>query len=76
MPRPKQYEDDATRAAAWRLRQQRQHLQDAEIARLAQRLHDSLQKAADMGDPEAASLLGAKLSETLRNLQHHFLNRP
>jgi formiminotetrahydrofolate cyclodeaminase len=76
MPRPKRYEDDATRAAAWRARQQQEYLQAADIARQAQRLHHLLQKAAEQGNDEAASLVGPSVSETLKNLQHHFQHRP
>lgn len=76
MPRPKQYPDDATRAAAWRQRQQQQQLQDAEIARHAQRLHHILQKAAGQGHPQATSLVGKNVSETLKNLQQQFQPPP
>ena len=76
MPRPKRYEDDATRAAAWRYRQQQEHLQAAETARHAQCLHHILQKAAEQGHPQAVKLLGQNVSETLKNLQQHFQTRP
>ena len=76
MPRPKKYEDDATRAAVWRARQQQEHLQAAELARLAQRLHHLLKKAAEQGNDTAAVLVGQSVSETLKNLQHHFQQRP
>ncbi len=72
MPRKKQYEDDAARAAAWRARQEREHLQAAEIARQAERLHQTLKKAAAAGHSEAAALIGATVAETLRNLRKKF----
>lgn len=72
MPRPKQYEDDATRAAAWRARQEKERLQTAEIARHAERLHHTLKKAAEAGSSEAASLIGSTVTETLKNLQRHY----
>jgi hypothetical protein len=76
MPRPKQYEDDAARAAAWRLRQERERLQAAEIARHAERLHQLMKKAAAGGDTEAAALIGATVAETLKNLQRRFQKPP
>ncbi len=76
MPRPKKYEDDATRAAAWRARQQQDYLQAADIARQAQRLHHLLKKAAEQGNDTAAVLVGQSVSETLNNLQQHFQQRP
>lgn len=76
MPRPKKYEDDATRAMAWRARQQQEYLQAAEIARQAQRLHHTLQKAAEHGNDQAASLVGQSVSQTLNNLQQPFQHRP
>ena len=72
MPRPKKYPDDATRAAAWRYRQQQDALQSAEIARQAQRLHHLLKKAADKDQEQAVALVGQNVSETLKNLQQHF----
>jgi hypothetical protein len=76
MPRPKKYEDDATRAAAWRSRQHKEHLQAAEIARLAHRLHHILQKAAEQGNDQAAALVGQSVSQTLHNLLQHFQHQP
>jgi len=72
MPRPKKYEDDASRAAAWRQRQQQEQLKAAEIARQAERLHHTLKKAAAAGHSEAVALIGATVAETLRNLQRHY----
>lgn len=72
MPRPKQYEDDAARAAAWRARQEKEHLQAAEIVRHAEWLHHVMKKAAAGGDAEAAVLVGATIAETLKNLQRRF----
>jgi hypothetical protein len=73
MPRPKQYEEDATRAAAWRSRQQQEPLQVAEIARQAHRLHPLLQRAAAAGNQDAVPLVGSNVSETLKKLQQHFM---
>jgi hypothetical protein len=72
MPRPKQYTDDATRAAAWRLQQQQEQMKAAEVVRLAERLHQTLKKAAGASDSDAASLVGTTVAETLRNLQRHY----
>ena len=72
MPRPKQYEDDAARAAAWRARREREQLQAAEINRLAERLHHVMTKAAASGDSKATTLVGSTVAETLRNLQKQF----
>jgi hypothetical protein len=76
MPRPKQYEDDAARAAAWRARQEKERLQAAEIALHAERLHQLIKKAAASGDAEAVALIGATVAETLRNLQRRFQKPP
>jgi len=72
MPRPKKYEDDAARAAAWRARQEKEHLQAADLAYHAERLHQLMKKAATGGDAEAAALVGATVAETLKNLQRRF----
>jgi len=72
MPRPKKYEDDATRAAAWRARREKEHLQAAEIARHSERLHQMIKKAAAGGDAEASALTGATIAETLKNLQRYY----
>ena len=72
MPRPKQYEDDAARAAAWRARKDDEYVNAAEIVRHAERLHHVMKKAAAGGDSEAAALVGASVAETLKNLQRHF----
>jgi len=72
MPRPKKYADDATRAAAWRYRQQQEQLQIAEIARQAQRLHHLLQRSATDGNDEARTLVGQNVAGTLKKLQQHF----
>ncbi len=72
MPRKREYEDDAARARAWRTRQEREHLQAAEIARQAERLHHVMTKAAAKGDSEAAALIGLSVAETLRNIRKKF----
>lgn len=72
MSRARQYHDDATRAAAWRYRKQKEQLQAAALANQAQRLHQILQSAASQANPQATRLLGNTVLQTLQNLQRHF----
>ena len=79
MPRARKYDDDATRAAAWRHRKQKENLQAAELAFQAQRLHRILQNTAKQPAEQAnalsglaSALLGEDARQTLLNLQQHF----
>lgn len=72
MPRPRKYEDDATRAAAWRYRKEKENLQATELANQAQRLHQLLLSQAEKQSPQARELVGENALQTLKNLQRHF----
>ena len=71
MPRPRVYYDDATRAAAWRLRQEKEHLKNADRALEARRLQHALEAAA-AGDELAARLVGATVEETIKRITARF----
>ena len=72
MPRPRVYYDDATRAAAWRLRREKEHLKNANLALEARRLQRALEAAVAAGDEMAVRLVGASVEETIRKLTAHF----
>ena len=73
MPRPKQYENNAARQAAYRERHAHQQPpREALLAALSRTLHSTIRDAAIGGNALAATVLGQGSDETLRKLIVHF----
>ena len=73
MSRPKEYESNAAKQAAYRARHaHRQPPREALLAALVRTLHSTIQDAADDGNELAAAVLGERSDETLRKLIAHF----
>lgn len=73
MSRPKQYESNAAKQAAYRQRHSRQQPpRQALLAALVRTLHSTVEDAAANGDSLAIEVLGELSDETLRKLIAHF----
>ncbi len=68
--RPRRYESNATKQAAYRERLRRAKPEGHDG--LAARLHATMKEAAQCGDGQAVALCGATAEETLKNLNSHF----
>ena len=73
MPRTKLYATNAERQAAHRQRhKENSEASAADLATVARNLEGWINRAAELGDADAAKLKGADQLETLRNVANHF----